>query len=211
MVMRAVPLAALCLFAAAFPPGPAGAEEDLPPLSQIATAERPGWMVDRRMGCWLWNPDPRPGETVSWTGDCGADGRAFGHGVREWRSPRVGTGRYAGEMREGREEGRGAWTGPDGETYVGDYQYGRFHGRGTLTRPDGSRYEGEFRDGAFHGLGRLVEADGRQIEGEWRRGRLDGPARIVWPDGRMVEAAFAKGRRVSPPAADTPPRGNFVD
>ena len=27
------------------------------------------------------------GETVVWTGACGADGRAIGQGVREWRTP----------------------------------------------------------------------------------------------------------------------------
>lgn len=126
-------------------------------------------MVDRRMGCWLWNPEPRAGETVSWSNDCGADGRAEARGVREWRARSAGTSRFAGTMREGREDGRGTWSGPNGEGYLGNigtdfFMVGAFS-LGLVV----SRYEGEFREGVFHGLGTLVEV-GDDISAVYRDG-----------------------------------------
>src|SRR3989442_563204 len=55
-----------------------------PPQDMLASPENPGWSVDERTGCWLWNGSPKPDEKVVWSGSCGSDGRATGSGVAEW-------------------------------------------------------------------------------------------------------------------------------
>src|SRR5438552_18562411 len=76
----------------------AQARPEPPPEDQLAAPGRAGWSVDERSGCWLWNGKPRPGEAVVWTGGCDADGRAIGHGVREWNTDGKTTSRYEGEL-----------------------------------------------------------------------------------------------------------------
>lgn len=39
--------------------------------------------VSYRPGCYVWNPYPKPDETVTWTGAC-ADGLAEGTGTQTW-------------------------------------------------------------------------------------------------------------------------------
>ena len=123
-----------------------------PPAADLRAAPgRPGWSTDARSGCWVWNPYPRPNETVIWSGGCAPDGRATGHGTLEslWESE---TSRYEGEFRDGKREGRGVFTGANGDRYEGEFRDGE-PGRGVFTWADGDRYEGEFRDGKPHGFG----------------------------------------------------------
>ena len=50
-------------------------------------ADQPGescWMeVSQRPGCYVWNPNPQPGETVTWTAEC-AGGLVQGTGTLRW-------------------------------------------------------------------------------------------------------------------------------
>ena len=38
------------------------------------------WTADPATGCTAWNPNPQPGETITWTGAC-VDGKASGEGT----------------------------------------------------------------------------------------------------------------------------------
>ena len=42
------------------------------------------WLeISQRVGCYIWNPDPQPGATVTWTGACAA-GKVQGTGTLSW-------------------------------------------------------------------------------------------------------------------------------
>jgi len=53
--------------------------------------------------------------------------------------------------------------------YIGEIKNGKPNGTGTITSPDGKKYEGEFKDGKEHGQGILTIPDGfTDMEvGEW--------------------------------------------
>ena len=59
-------------------------------------ADGPCWIeVAQKPGCYVWNPNPQPAESVTWTGEC-ADGLAQGGGTLTWTSDgsqQTGTGR----------------------------------------------------------------------------------------------------------------------
>jgi hypothetical protein len=134
-----------------------------PPEAELARPNHPGWSIDASTGCWLWNNKPRAGETVSWSGGCGADGRATGQGVAE-----------------------STWD-DKVERAEGDYVGGRLNGRGVLTMPDGGRYEGEVRDGKPDGRGVLTMANGAsRYEGEFRDGKPNGFSTYSWPSGKLT-------------------------
>ena len=92
------------------PPG------DRPPVAQfsgspVCTREPRGvpcWMeVDNRPGCYVWNPNPQPEETVSWTGDC-ASGFAQGAGALTFSSAGGQEAVTGGRLRDGKLDG--TWT-----------------------------------------------------------------------------------------------------
>jgi len=56
-------------------------------------------------------------------------------------------GKYVGEIENGKPNGTGSITFPDGRKHVGEFKDGKPNGQGTLTFPDGGKYVGEFKDG----------------------------------------------------------------
>ena len=83
---------------------------------------KPDWITATNQPCKLWNPEPRPDESVTWSGDC-KDGLATGKGVLKWT-----------------EDGK-----PDVE-FDGEYRNGKRNGPGVLIAPDGDRVEGVWVD-----------------------------------------------------------------
>ncbi|CAH2009464.1 unnamed protein product [Acanthoscelides obtectus] len=82
---------------------------------------------------------------------------------------------YVGDWdSEGRRQGEGHISFPDGIRYDGSFEQGLFSGFGVLTFPDGAKYEGEFFQGWFHGYGIFWRADGTRHEGEFRGGKIWG-------------------------------------
>ena len=45
--------------------------------------------------------------------------------------------------------------------YVGEYKDGKKNGQGTMTYPDGNKYIGEYKDDKMHGQATLTSADGQ--------------------------------------------------
>ena len=55
---------------------------------------------------------------------------------------------YTGERNsDGKANGQGTYTHPDGTTSTGEWKNGEPNGQGTKTFPDGDTYTGEFKDG----------------------------------------------------------------
>ena len=56
----------------------------------------------------------------------------------------------------------------DSYKYVGEWKDGKKNGQGTNTFPNGNKYEGEWKDGKQHGQGTYTQTDGGKYEGEWK-------------------------------------------
>ena len=79
------------------------------------------WIIVENQPCQMYNSNPQPEETVTWSGAC-VDGKTSGRGRAVWRLP-------------------------DGESvFEGEHRDGKRHGQGIETWSDGRRFEGEFRD-----------------------------------------------------------------
>lgn len=140
-----------------------------PTLLCTGETDTPCWMeIANQPGCYRWNPNPQPDETVRWSGAC-VDGKASGKGEEFWRFREDGpwvTFRGEGELR-------------DGKTRVGHW---------VLHRSNGDVWEGPYVDGELHG--RWVQRGTRGEEWQCRvrgeRVEPDHPNCIIgaW-DGRM--------------------------
>ena len=80
-------------------------------------------------------------------------------------------GKYVGKIENGKPNGTGSITFPDGTMYVGKLKDGKRNGQGTRTYPNGEKYVGEFKDGKSHGQGTYTWSDGSKYVGEYKDGK----------------------------------------
>jgi hypothetical protein len=179
------------------PPPPAAPVAPVVPAppeeSATVTESLPGWIVDARNRCRIWNPNPRPNERAEWTGRCDG-GLASGAGVLSWLENEQPTERYEGEYHDGQQNGRGVYSWANGDRYDGEWREGEQSGRGVLVWASGDRYEGEWVDGKRTGQGTLAWQNGERYEGGWRNGVPEGDGVLttargtysgVWTNGCM--------------------------
>ena len=131
------------------------------------------FILDQK-GCKVINPAPRPEETVTWSGPCGADGYTIGKGVLQWFQSGIPDEKYEGEMERGYAHGQGTQTMVDGGRYEGEWKNSRQEGEGAFFAPDGSVYRGGWKNGKPHGQGSYRTPEGRVMRGEWENGRFKG-------------------------------------
>ena len=81
---------------------------------------------------------------------------------------------YEGEMKDGKQHGRGTKRYANGAVYEGEFKDGKKHGRGTERYATGNVYEGEFKDDQKHGRGTYRYASGNVYEGDWKDGKKHG-------------------------------------
>ncbi|XP_062417476.1 alsin isoform X2 [Pungitius pungitius] len=84
------------------------------------------------------------------------NGKPDGRGVLTWPDGRV----YTGGFRSGLEDGFGEFVAPNKtlnktDQYLGHWRDGRMHGLGTYSYASGEVYDGSFQDGMRHGHGML--------------------------------------------------------
>jgi hypothetical protein len=91
-------------------------------IAQTNQPGQPGWITATNQPCKIWNPEPQPNESVTWSGPC-KDGFASGKGILRWT-----------------ENGN-----PDAE-FDGEYANGKRNGPGVMITPDGQRVEGNWAD-----------------------------------------------------------------
>jgi hypothetical protein len=97
--------------------------------------------------------------------------------------------KYIGEFHNGRPNGQGALTWPDGTKYMGQFLDGNMWGQGTLTWPNGDKYVGEFHGGKMDGVGTLVWANGQKYIGKFSAGAISGQGTMFAADGSVVSLA----------------------
>jgi hypothetical protein len=92
-------------------------------------------------------------------------------------------GKYAGEWKDGKPNGQGTVTWPDGQKYVGGFKDGIMNGQGTVTWPNGTKYVGEFKNGKWNGQGAITSPGGSKYVGEWKDNNVDGQGTFTWSNG----------------------------
>ena len=143
--------------------------------SAYGQAQAGEFVTDANSGCKVWNPHPRPNETVNWSGAC-VNGLAQGSGSLQWLNNNKPYENDEGEWNGGRQSGHGTQNWSSGR-YDGDLANGEPQGLGVLTLPN-SRYEGEFRNGKPNGAGTVTNLIGI-VSGNWKEGCLVGDKRKI--------------------------------
>ena len=137
------------------------------------------WMeVANHSGCYIWNPNPQPEETVTWSGSC-VDGRVSGMGRAVWRFREDGVSKSTwseGNHLDGGKGGNGHFVhgNSGGDVFEGPLVNGKKHGHWVERYASGQVWEGPYVDGEFHGV--WVRWDDQRAPQQcWQRGeRMEG-------------------------------------
>ncbi len=142
------------------------------------------WMLTEQ-GCKVWNPSPKDGETVAWSGEC-RNGYASGYGVEQWFKFGVAGNKLVGTMQEGKFENgkyieiyRANDTDYLAKTYFGMFSDSRREGYGVEFFANGDTYQGQFSDNKRTGRGLYTYANGSRKEGIWKNGEFQYSEKII--------------------------------
>ena len=157
------------------------------------------WMeVTGQAGCYVWNPNLQPDETVTWTGGCSM-GRAQGQGKLKWvYDGGEKTSESTGSLTDGKMHGQGVTRYAEGDVLEGPYVDGKRHGQWVLRLADGGVREGPYVDGKPHGQWVLRLADGGVQEGPYVDGKKHGPWVERFADGGVQEGPYVDGKKHGP-------------
>lgn len=160
-------------------------------LGQAAAAGE--WIADGK-GCKVWNPVPKPAETVVWSGAC-KNGFAEGEGTLLWFLDGKPNGRDMGMRLQGLLQGHVVSEAGNGNHFEGDYKDGKRTGKGVFVWVNGDRYEGDFLDAARTGKGVYVWANGDRYEGDFLAGARTGKGVYSWASGNHYVGDFVASVR----------------
>ena len=131
-------------------------------------------------GCYLWNPGPRDGVSVIWSGEC-SDGFAEGSGDARWQW-NDGSAIESGLFQSGKREGFHVVNWSDGERYEGSYVSDERQGTWTFIWENGTRDVGPMVNDERHGNWTVTFADDSRGEGPYVNGEMHGSWTIFHDD-----------------------------
>ena len=105
-------------------------------------------------------------------------------------------GKYIGEIKNGKREGKGIFNFKNGDIYEGDWKNDKMDGKGIYyhKKTDGTdRYEGDFRNDKRDGKGIVYFRDGNRYEGDFRNGRQEGKGVYYFNDGDRMMGDYLNG------------------
>ena len=158
--------------------------------------------ADPVTGCKVWNVDPQPDETFTWTGGC-KDGYLDGNGIFQWIVDGKAGSKYEGSFIQGKKQGKGIsvfgpTTSSAGDRYEGDYYDGLRHGKGIYLWANGIAYEGDWLNDIMTGKGILTWVSGSRYEGDFWDNKMHGYGVYTYADGRVQRGRFENGKYVGP-------------
>ena len=148
------------------------------------------WMeISNHSGCFLWNPEPRDGVSVIWSGEC-SEGFAEGRGDARWQW-NDGSAIESGLFQGGKRESFHVISWSNGERYEGSYVNDERQGTWAFVWENGTRDVGPMVNGERHGNWRISFDGGSRGEGPYVNGEMHGTWTIFREDGDV-------GREVGP-------------
>lgn len=181
-------------------------------LRKIASPNNPGYLIDLKNNCRVWDPHPKEAEKVFWDGIC-SNGYAEGKGkvIWEWvEDGKLNTQINEGNFIKGKNTGDGFRQNiyqdgsiekytvingkPEGEytkflngTYVTKVNYvnGMREGFGKVIYNNGDTYEGYFKNNKRHGDGTYNYKNGGLYIGQFKENLKSGEGKFYYSHGQI--------------------------
>ena len=141
-------------------------------------------------GKWGWYDEGNEVKDYKYEGII-ENGKPNGRGI--YSSPNGN--QYIGEFKDGKKHGHGTYTYSNGNKYTGQWKDGKKHAQGTFIYQSGSRYEGEFKSDKKNGKGTLISKNGDKYDGNWVQGKKSGLGKINFASGSIFEGQFKENKK----------------
>ena len=102
-------------------------------------------------------------------------------------------GKYQGEMKNGRKEGKGIFYYKNGAIYKGYFKNNLYEGKGLYCFENGDIYEGHFKKGKKEGKGIYYYNNGDIYKGDYKDDEQNGKGKFYFNDGDRYEGKNKKG------------------
>ncbi|PKX99488.1 histone H3 K4-specific methyltransferase SET7/9 N-terminal domain-containing protein [Aspergillus novofumigatus IBT 16806] len=115
-----------------------------------------------------------------------------GRGEKQWKNKGI----YIGSFVNGKRDGAGSYTLPDGMTINGIYKSNNLVGKFTKRWPNGDYYTGTWDDrtDTGQGYGRLHKSKGQIYEGDLKdRGIPHGHGKMIYENGKVRRGTWIDG------------------
>ena len=129
-------------------------EPDSLQINWTAPCEDGSWLLDPQTGCRLWDWNPAPEDTATWSGSC-PRGLKEGAGAVQWFEHGRPIDRFEGVFERGRRKGFGRYYWPTDQRFEGYYDADLPNGQGTVII-DGVSYAGIWRRGCLEHKDKLI-------------------------------------------------------
>ena len=106
---------------------------------------------------------------------------------------------YKGEWKNGKPNGLGVMTYPDGRKYIGEFKDGKRDGTGTFLSLKGAKYIGEWKNGIYNGQGTIILGDKRSQRwvGEFKDGKRDGQGVLFYLNRKIQSGVWENDKFVN--------------
>lgn len=153
-------------------------------FATLAKRRAGSWVSDAR-GCKIHDVNPKPNQTITWSGAC-VNGKADGSGVYEEFEDGKSTVHVTGTFRKGKPYGVVKVVTAGGDSYEGPLVNGKKEGPGVLKLANGTRVEATFVNGVAQGRVMISDAKGHRYEGDFKAGKKNGKGTQTEPTGTYV-------------------------
>lgn len=120
------------------------------------------------------------------------NGRFEGKGIMAYQSGGTYNGGFKNNLRHG--DGRFLWS--DKSEYEGEWAYNERHGRGTMYYATKGHYEGAWEEDKRHGQGTMYYENGEKYIGEWKDNLRHGQGTMYYANGKALSGYWQGGEFV---------------
>ena len=97
------------------------------------------------------------------------------------------TGKYTGDWKNGKPEGKGMMTYNNGDVYNGEWKNGQREGNGELECKNRMTYNGQYKNDRASGKGIMKYKNGDVYDGEWMDNKPCGACKVNYSNGSKYE------------------------
>ena len=105
-------------------------------------------------------------------------------------------GKYKGQLKDDKRDGKGIMYYDNGDRYEGDWKNDKKEGKGIYYYNGGDRYEGDWKNNKYEGKGIYYYNDGDRYEGDWKNDKKDGKGIYYYNDGGREMGDYLNGKQI---------------
>ena len=99
-------------------------------------------------------------------------------------------GKYEGDLINGKKQGKGTYTWPNGNKYIGEWKDNIINGKGEFIFNTGAKYNGNWKNNKFDGEGEFIWTNGDRYNGNWQNGKKNGHGIFYYSDGDVYDGEW---------------------